>query len=364
MTHFLPRLSFLRGTNQPVRDDERPGSVSQGDRGHYVSWVGMPYRAADPCKSWTIEIIECKSWTTPDLQNRKDRHEDQKRQEDAGCRSVRYLGGKSKLRKVINTRLQRMLAEVGPDAEYREAFFGAGGLGLSLLAANPGIKRAWLNDADPAMATLWEVVIHNPTNLHVTVEMTPEAMRLFRRNDYYQDDLELLRSLTGPDDLQRIPAENLAVAKLAVHQMSFSGLGARAGGPRPTGSVVTTSIPSARRFMPAMRSSRPSAFATRPAPAWTLKNFSVRGKHSSISIPRTTPPGQNSTSSTSLLTTMTALLASCGENHGPGYCRMTIIRRSTTSTGAGPGSTKWRLAAQSTDATGSRNCSLRRSLER
>jgi DNA adenine methylase len=144
---------------------------------------------------------------------------------------IRYPGGKTKLLKIIHSRLQRMVADIGPDGEYREPFLGAGAVGLSLLAANPGIKRAWLNDVDPAMAALWDVVINNPTSLHVTVEITPEAMRLFPRSDYYQSDLELLRSISGPEDLQRIPAENLAIAKLAVHQMSFSGLGTRAGGP-------------------------------------------------------------------------------------------------------------------------------------
>jgi DNA adenine methylase len=144
---------------------------------------------------------------------------------------IRYPGGKSKLWKVINSRLRRMFADVGPDAEYREPFFGAGAVGLSLLADHPGIRRAWLNDADPAMAALWHVVIHNPTNLHVTVEVTPEAMRLLPKSDYYSADVELLRSLTGPEDLQRIPVENLAIAKLVAHQMSFSGLGSRAGGP-------------------------------------------------------------------------------------------------------------------------------------
>ncbi len=136
---------------------------------------------------------------------------------------IRYPGGKSKLRKVINARLQRMLGDLGPNAEFREPFFGAGAIGLSLLDENPAIKRAWINDADPAMAALWAVVIHNPTTLHVMVETTPEAMRLFPASDYYQGDVELLRSLTGPDDLQRIPPGTLAIAKLVAHQMSYSG---------------------------------------------------------------------------------------------------------------------------------------------
>jgi DNA adenine methylase len=124
-----------------------------------------------------------------------------------------------------------MFDRVGPDAEYKEPFLGAGAVGLSLLAANPGIRRAWLNDADSAMAALWDVVIHNPTNLWVNVQCLPELMRLCPESDPYKEDLELLRSVSGTQDLRLIPAANLAIAKLAVHQMSFSGLGPRAGGP-------------------------------------------------------------------------------------------------------------------------------------
>lgn len=144
---------------------------------------------------------------------------------------IRYPGGKSKLLKVITSRLQRMLAELGTDAQYREPFFGAGAVGLSLLAANPGIKRAWLNDADPAMAELWDAVVTNPTSLRVFVEVTPEAMRLFPKNDYYEEDARILRSITDPRDVLKHPPGLVAAMKLAVHQMSFSGLGTRAGGP-------------------------------------------------------------------------------------------------------------------------------------
>lgn len=144
---------------------------------------------------------------------------------------IRYPGGKSKLLRVITSRLHNMLADVGPDAEYREPFFGAGAVGLSLLAANSGIKRAWLNDADPGMAALWDAVIHNPTSLRVFVEVTPEASRLFPRNDYYKSDTEVLRSISNLRDVRKHPSGLVAAMKLAVHQMSFSGLGTRAGGP-------------------------------------------------------------------------------------------------------------------------------------
>lgn len=144
---------------------------------------------------------------------------------------IRYPGGKSKLRGVINPRLRRIFAGLSADAEYREPFFGAGAVGLGLLAENLGVRRAWLNDADPTMAALWHVVVNDPASLHVAVTVMPEAMRLFAETDYYKRDHAMLRAVTGPEDLQQIPAESVAIAKLAVHQISFSGLGVRAGGP-------------------------------------------------------------------------------------------------------------------------------------
>ncbi len=98
---------------------------------------------------------------------------------------IRYPGGKAKLLKLINTRLQKMFSEVGMTAEVREPFLGGGAVGLSLLAENQAIRRAWLNDRDAAMAALWHTVIHNLTSLRVFVEILPEAMRLFPANDYY-----------------------------------------------------------------------------------------------------------------------------------------------------------------------------------
>src|SRR5208337_3210054 len=124
-----------------------------------------------------------------------------------------------------------MFADLGTDTEYREPFLGGVAVGLSLLAENQGIRRAWLNDRDAAMAALWHTVIHNPTSLRVFVEIFPEAMRLFPANDYYQDDTEVLRSISNTSDTRKYPPGLVAAMKLAVHQISFSGLGTRAGGP-------------------------------------------------------------------------------------------------------------------------------------
>ena len=113
-------------------------------------------------------------------------HEDQKSQEDAGYRPHSLPRRQVEVAESHQHTTPANVRRPRPNAEFREPFLGAGAVGLSLLAANPGIKRAWLNDADPAMAALWDTVIDNPTSLHVFVEVLPEAMRLFPKNDYYQ----------------------------------------------------------------------------------------------------------------------------------------------------------------------------------
>ncbi len=67
---------------------------------------------------------------------------------------VRYPGGKSKLLGEIIARLGRMCQRLGPAAEYREPFFGAGAVGLAFLGRNPPVRSAWVNDRDPAMSAL------------------------------------------------------------------------------------------------------------------------------------------------------------------------------------------------------------------
>jgi len=89
---------------------------------------------------------------------------------------IRYPGGKAKLLKLINTRFQRMFSEVGMTAEFREPFLGGGAVGLSLLAENQAIRRAWINDRDPAMAALWDAVIQIPTSLRQVFDSSPAIL--------------------------------------------------------------------------------------------------------------------------------------------------------------------------------------------
>lgn len=102
--------------------------------------------------------------------------------------------------------------------EYREPFFGAGAVGFYVLKAlGPG-HRVWLNDRDYGMVCLWNAVRHTPEELCQRVrQFVPSVEAFYRfRDEDHQTDRDVVE--TG-------------FRKLALHQISFSGLGVKAGGP-------------------------------------------------------------------------------------------------------------------------------------
>src|ERR1700719_4578589 len=48
--------------------------------------------------------------------------------------------------------------------EYREPFVGAGSIAVAVLGLYPQIS-AWLNDGDPAIASLWAATCNTPTRV-------------------------------------------------------------------------------------------------------------------------------------------------------------------------------------------------------
>ena len=139
---------------------------------------------------------------------------------------IRYPGGKRKLLGPIASRLSSMFSDLSPEAEYREPFFGAGEVGLALLKQQPG-RRAWLNDGDPALAALWDGVVHRAEGLRMMVDLFAHVLDA----GYFFLYQKALLSIRTPTDLGGDDPGWIGLAKLAAHQMSFSGLGARAGGP-------------------------------------------------------------------------------------------------------------------------------------
>jgi DNA adenine methylase len=131
---------------------------------------------------------------------------------------LRYPGGKAKLAKRIVENLNKLAVNV--DLEYREPFVGAGGITTEFLTKNPHITKIWINDKDQGMAALWDCVIHNPGSLKDEVRDFEPSIEHF--DTYKKLLLDPNAKLTN---IQR------GFMKLAIHQISYSGLGTKSGGP-------------------------------------------------------------------------------------------------------------------------------------
>ncbi len=139
---------------------------------------------------------------------------------------LRYPGGKYKLLTPILAELLRLI-HTKQCCGYREPFFGGGAVGTNLMAQLDG-GSVWINDRDLALGAIWDCVIKAPEYLKAAIrDFTPsvESFRQFR--------LDLPHGLRmKPHHFCSEEALSYhALMKLAVHQMSYSGLGMMAGGP-------------------------------------------------------------------------------------------------------------------------------------
>ena len=134
---------------------------------------------------------------------------------------IRYPGSKAKMVRQI---LERFPAELkfplwseSDVWDYREPFFGAGSMGIEVMQRIASSCRIWVNDIDPGMVALWQTVKDEPKVLiRRCGEFVPTT------NDFYK--------FKGEDgDFH--PASEMGFRKLALHRISYSGLGAMAGGP-------------------------------------------------------------------------------------------------------------------------------------
>jgi DNA adenine methylase len=135
----------------------------------------------------------------------------------------RYPGGKGKLKDQIITAITNHAD--GQDLEYREPFFGGGSVGLNVLDDNCCFNKFWINDYDIGIACLWSAVIQYPQQLKNKIKGFNPEVKYF---DQFKDEmLNLTRNYAyEPDELI-----NIGFKKLALHQISYSGLGTKSGGP-------------------------------------------------------------------------------------------------------------------------------------
>lgn len=123
---------------------------------------------------------------------------------------IRYPGGKRWL-------AHRVSAMLPMGASLCEPFAGAAHIGWEFLRTD-GWGRLWLNDYDPGIVALWETVVSSPDELCDEIRAEKPTPELFYR---LRDELAA-GTLTGID---------LALGKLVIHQISYSGLGEKAGSP-------------------------------------------------------------------------------------------------------------------------------------
>jgi len=134
---------------------------------------------------------------------------------------IRYPGSKDKISKRIIAEFPVSVAVSlfqRRGLEYREPFFGSGAVGCDVLNTLPRTSSVWLNDRDYWIVCLWNTIRDQPR------ELIQEIERLQPSPDGFY-------KLKGQDGNKECDPILAAASKLALHQWSFSGLGAMAGGP-------------------------------------------------------------------------------------------------------------------------------------
>lgn len=134
---------------------------------------------------------------------------------------IRYPGSKAKIADRIMSRfpsavMDRMFQSA--QMEYREPFFGGGAVGFAVMERLPSHCRVWINDRDYGLAALWKSVRDDHRGLIKEIQrFTPTVDSFYK---FKEDD-------------GKVDAHPTIVGfqKLALHQVSFSGNGAMAGGP-------------------------------------------------------------------------------------------------------------------------------------
>lgn len=133
----------------------------------------------------------------------------------------RYPGGKSKLKNQIAFKLNAISNNC--NLEYREPFFGGGSIGLTILQNAPE-KDVWINDFDLGISCLWTTVIRRPELLKSRVVKFVPSIEAFHR---FKKELTSTPPKLESDD----EIADWGFKKLAIHQISYSGLGTKSGGP-------------------------------------------------------------------------------------------------------------------------------------
>ena len=136
---------------------------------------------------------------------------------------IRYPGGKRKLRKLICDKMGLLISQSSCDVEYAEPFFGGGDIGTTLIKDGK-IKKAKINDKDSGVACLWTCVACYPEEMKKRVmEYVPRVEDFYSITGFLQNE--------SPDLEDANSILDFGFSKMVIHQISYSGLGLKSGGP-------------------------------------------------------------------------------------------------------------------------------------
>lgn len=140
---------------------------------------------------------------------------------------IRYPGSKSKLRhslvRLFPHEMTFELLSAATEWEYREPFFGAGAVGFEVLRRLSSNCSIWLNDKDSGIVALWQAVKEYPDKLCQYINAftpTVDAFNGLKKHDGCEESC-----------CSKLSVARLGFRKLALHRLSYSGLGVKSGGP-------------------------------------------------------------------------------------------------------------------------------------
>lgn len=133
----------------------------------------------------------------------------------------RYPGGKSRLAKQIFNIIEGKV-DLNTVNSYVEPFIGGGSMLLYIAQRLEKLQYCVINDKDNGIYAIWETLLSNPDVLIGKIKDYKPTV------DSY---IDFSLRLNETDILDDYPIEEMAFEKIALHQMSYSGLGLKSGSP-------------------------------------------------------------------------------------------------------------------------------------
>ncbi len=127
----------------------------------------------------------------------------------------RYPGGKAKLARPIMERLNECNVN-----DYREPFVGGGAIALRMMTSSSA--SCWINDIDHTVHALWLAIASHADDLKQAVREFQPSVEEFRR---------IKAGFLSNGPILATDVVRIALDKLAIQAMSFSGLGVMSNAP-------------------------------------------------------------------------------------------------------------------------------------